>query len=65
MQVNISFNTSSKKEILKYKGQEKVTSVCSNFIDLLSLDTNFIKNSIIDNIDYSDMSSIKKGHSIS
>lgn len=62
MQVDISFNISYKKEILRYKGQEKETSVCSNFIDLLSLDTNFIKNSIIHSIDYSDISSIKKAY---
>ena len=60
MQVDISFNISSKKEILRYKGQEKETPVCNNFIDLLSLDTNSIKNSIIHSIDYSDISSIKK-----
>ena len=62
MQVDISFNISSKKEILRYKGQEKETPVCNNFIDLLSLDTNFIKNSIIHSIDYSDISSIKKAY---
>lgn len=62
MQVNISFNLSSKKEILKYKGKEKETFVCGNFIDLLALDTNYIKTSIIDNIDYSNITSIKNAY---
>lgn len=62
MDVKISFNLSDKKEILKYKSKTIETFVCENFVNLLSIDTNYIKNNIIDKIDYNDTSSIHNAY---
>ena len=62
MQAIISFNSSDKKETLKYGEIEKKSNICSNFINLLSLDTNYIEKEIIKKIDYFDIKSIKKAY---
>lgn len=59
MEVNISFNLSDKKEYLKYKNITEELSICESFVNLLSLDTNYIKKELIDKIDYNNIASIR------
>ena len=62
MQASISFNLSDKKEILKYMDKEKESLVCDNFINILSVDTEYIEKNIINKINYSDITSIKNAY---
>ena len=62
MQASISFNLSEKKEILKYMHKEKTALICDNFINILSLDTEYIKKNIINKINYSDITSITNAY---
>lgn len=62
MQAIISFNFSDMKEILKFESKEIETDVCSNFMNLLSIDTNYIEKNIINKINFSDLNSIKNAY---
>ena len=62
MQASISFNLSDKKEFLKYMDKEKESLVCDNFINILSVDTEYIEKNIINKINYSDITSIKNAY---
>lgn len=62
MQAIISFNFSDMKEILKFKNQEITDNVCSSFMNLLSINTNYIENKIIKKINFSNLNSIKEAY---
>lgn len=62
MEATISFNFSDMKEVLKLGNAEVETNVCENFMNLLSIDTNYIKNKILKKINFSDLNSIKQAY---
>lgn len=62
MQVRISFNISDRKEILNINGKKTELPICETFMNILSIDTNYIKEEIINKINYSSIYSIKKAY---
>jgi hypothetical protein len=62
MNAQISFNFSDMKEYIKI-GKETITAnIGSSFLDILSLDTNFIKKEIIEKTNFNDLTEIKKAY---
>lgn len=60
MQAIISFNFSDMKEELTLGNIKTETNVCSNFMNLLSIDINYIRTELLDKINFSDSNSIKQ-----
>lgn len=56
---SISFNTLEMEETLIINKKIKKFKICENFLNILSLDIDYIKKNLIDTIDFNDYNSIK------
>ena len=62
MIATISFNFASMKEYINIGNKSFSSNIGSAFLDILSLDTNYIKNEIINKIDFNNIESVKKAY---
>lgn len=62
MNAEISFNFTDMKEYIKIGKKNIKTPIGSTFLDILSLDTNYIKKEIIDKTNFNDFLEIKKAY---
>lgn len=62
MEATISFNFSNMKEHITIGKKSFSSNIGSTFLDILSLDTNYIKNEIIDKTNFRDFNDIKRAY---
>ncbi|MDO4282256.1 MAG: DUF6076 domain-containing protein [Clostridia bacterium] len=62
MEALISFDFAKMKEYIKIGNKSNELSICSSFIDVLSLDTDYIENEIIKKTNFNDMNDVKKAY---
>lgn len=60
MNAQISFNFSEMKEYIKLGKNQFSASICSSFLDILSLDIDFIRKEFINKTDFNNFDEIKK-----
>ena len=62
MKASISFDFKEMKEHIKFGKKDINSNICSTFLDILSIDTDYINNEIIKKIDFSNPDNIKNAY---
>lgn len=62
MKASISFDFKEMKEHIKFGKKDINSNICSTFLDILSIDTDYINNEIIRKIDFSNPDDIKNAY---
>ena len=62
MEALISFDFVEMKENIKIGNKKIESNICSAFLDILSLDTNYIENEIIKKTNFDNINEIKKAY---
>lgn len=62
MEAHISFDFAKMKEYIKIGNKSHELNICSSFMDVLSLDTEYIEKEIIKKTDFNNMKDVKKAY---
>ncbi len=62
MEAHISFDFAKMKEYIKIGNKSHKLNICSSFMDVLSLDTEYIEKEIIKKTDFNNMKDVKKAY---